>query len=826
MATHRPILILIVVASAYLLTAVVHVGPPLAAAPHFQTKLLQAENSRADELRDPDDSEPLLPLNRLPQEHVQTAVQSLADEGDRLAGRGQYREAIVCYSSALRLAPTDIALYRKRGAAYRQLGESQLADQDMGLAVYLQGLPDKNPISFDIFTIDSPAAALRCGAWAWLALAVTYCFVGFRQSREGGGTNLRLLGVAIGAAFVALLPLFVWLASLSLGHGGAIADTLAIPLTALSGLWMALVLRPPHRPFPSQPRLTLVEDSALLARVAKLAAAMRIAVPRVRLVRSAGGAQQVMAWAGGLPQPSVFVSDGLLSRLDTAERDAIIAHEMGHIANHSLWPLSAVLSMSCAVATLFSLRTTPGVALVFGYAFMVGLRRILSRPIEADCDRRAARAIGYRQTISALTKVHALQPIRNTGLLPLVAYAWATHPSREVRLTLLARAADRESSRLAVQHAGAASGRPPAQGDAVYTPGRFRLHRAMSWLGVALWIAGLSVAWWISPAKSSAAIWLLIAVGMTPGLLLSFSRSAAAKRAAARQRLRAKWVGLLQLAGFFLLIFSPSLIAYSWGTTNDAFGYVALVVALVLLVWFSKTVGGRGLERKINEALRDHHFADALTLGRENRKKLLKKPLLRYNVALVEALHGDRALGIAEFEELRRKYRSFALPSLTLFMLYFEQDDYERALEMARLSAKRWPKDPQPAIDEARVLRQLGRLDEAQAAIDRALRLDPQAGAAYAIAAGLSLDRGDIANARELTKRAAELDPGGLVVVAAEAEVALVGEDFEIAKAAVERAVNIIKSNPFALCGVELARLEQKLVALEPRQMDAEKIAS
>src|SRR5205823_1331133 len=123
-------------------------------------------------------------------------------------------------------------------------------------------------------------------------------------------------------------------------------------------------------------------------------------------------------------------------------------------------------------------------------------------------------------------------------------------------LTLLARTAEREAGEHADALAQSADGQALVQEDVLYTPSRFRLHRAFSWLGAALWIAGLSVAWLIAPRANTAAIWLSIAIGMTPGLLLSFSRTAAAKRAVSRERLRAKWVGLLQLVGFFALILS------------------------------------------------------------------------------------------------------------------------------------------------------------------------------------------------------------------------------------------------------------------------------
>src|ERR1041385_6071461 len=49
----------------------------------------------------------LLPRDGIPQDQVEEAAESLADEGDRLANLGKYREAVDYYTSALMLTPHD-----------------------------------------------------------------------------------------------------------------------------------------------------------------------------------------------------------------------------------------------------------------------------------------------------------------------------------------------------------------------------------------------------------------------------------------------------------------------------------------------------------------------------------------------------------------------------------------------------------------------------------------------------------------------------------------------------------------------------------------------
>jgi tetratricopeptide (TPR) repeat protein len=218
--------------------------------------------------------------------------------------------------------------------------------------------------------------------------------------------------------------------------------------------------------------------------------------------------------------------------------------------------------------------------------------------------------------------------------------------------------------------------------------------------------------------------------------------------------------------------------------------------------------------------MQDHRFGDILEIGRRNRIQVAKIPLARYNIAFIEALHGDRAFAISELEDLRRKHRSFALPSLTLCALYYKAGELETALEVAESAARRWPKDPEFRLCEANALRGLGRLDRAQAASEAALAIDPSIGNSYAVAAGIALDRGDVSTAQRLVERAIELEPGGLLALIVEAEIAIAGGDREQSRAAIDRAVKTIKANPFALHDADIARLEERFT-----ELDAEKVA-
>ncbi len=80
---------------------------------------------------------------------------------------------------------------------------------------------------------------------------------------------------------------------------------------------------------------------------------------------------------GTLPAPQLVVTDGILQRLSSAESDAIVAHELAHIANGSLWFLYGIFPAACAVTTgLWPFFPWP-FASAFGVALTSGLYRLI-----------------------------------------------------------------------------------------------------------------------------------------------------------------------------------------------------------------------------------------------------------------------------------------------------------------------------------------------------------------------------------------------------------------------------------------------------------------
>ena len=274
-------------------------------------------------------------------------------------------------------------------------------------------------------------------AATFVVMVPVFFLMGLRQRRDAGGTWRRLLGIALALAVLQMLPVVA--AFLLLRWRPTFYYRLGLPFVT-SLVFGINVLR--HRSYlfalkwkqarGAPPRL---EDPVVLGRIAEIAGHMGIAPPVTRLVRSSTALQTNNALVSGLVAPTMVLFDGILYRLTEEERDAIIAHELAHLANHTFWywvVAGAVCSVAVVVASVFY---SGSVALGLGVALWIGLWLILSRRLELDCDRRAARVIGHRRAASALWKIHADQPFR--GVVEFLIGAVSTHPSRDQRFAAI-----------------------------------------------------------------------------------------------------------------------------------------------------------------------------------------------------------------------------------------------------------------------------------------------------------------------------------------------------------------------------------------------------
>jgi hypothetical protein len=176
-----------------------------------------------------------------------------------------------------------------------------------------------------------------------------------------------------------------------------------------------------------------VADPALGARIAELARSLGLPPPLVVQPRTAHG--HANAFAAGVLAPIVAVYDGIALRLSPTERDAVIAHELGHLAGrHLLWGFARTVLVAVA-AVVVSMFVPLLVALAWLLAAAIALPVVTGWRRERDADRRAAAVVGSAAMTAALDKIHAVN-----GLPPAAAWRFAlvTHPPLAVRAFWLA----------------------------------------------------------------------------------------------------------------------------------------------------------------------------------------------------------------------------------------------------------------------------------------------------------------------------------------------------------------------------------------------------
>jgi heat shock protein HtpX len=276
------------------------------------------------------------------------------------------------------------------------------------------------------------------------------CGRDFALSARMGVTTLLLCGLYL-AALVPPLWLFhhgLLPAKFAFGFDAVVLLLFVLQYRSLDGM----ALRASHA--------RIVEDAeapklhAVLERLAGLA---DVPKPRAAVIES----EMPNAFAAGKnPERStIAVTRGLVERLETKEIEAVLAHEISHIANRD----GAVMTFASfpAVTLREAIRSAPWKVWVFGLPFMVlacafyvvglGIMLTISRCREYTADRGAVLLIGApEQLMSALQKIAgSISDIPSSDLrvvsqmsalfiLPTNLRA-LTHPPLEQRLARLAK---------------------------------------------------------------------------------------------------------------------------------------------------------------------------------------------------------------------------------------------------------------------------------------------------------------------------------------------------------------------------------------------------
>jgi Zn-dependent protease with chaperone function/Flp pilus assembly protein TadD len=623
--------------------------------------------------------------------------------------------------------------------------------------------------------------------------------LGWRQRLEGGGTLTRLGLVVLAGGLACGLPVWIgwWLTPPEPAKPEPLFMGLLLAL--LCFVWFVWFLRPPVRlPGRAAGPLPALQDRRVLERVGGLAVALGVRPPPVRVLHSAGGQAPTLGYAGGLQAPTLIVSDGLLHRLEPGERDAILAHELAHLATGSLWWYALQGCLAGALALPAILVTPARVTLGLACLLFVGLRRIVSRRFELACDVRAGRVAGYRETAGALDKIHATHPLHEEGVAGFLVTASATHPARARRQEALWQDA-------------------PADLRAQLPRDRRALWRARvgAWLALLLWLAALGAGVWLGrdEAHADAVAAGLAGLSLAPTLLQLVVLLPQLRRTGRRQHRRPvrRWLtvaGLLGLAvGLLAGVGSGPPPTVPWPAYLCAGSSV-----LLICLWLTGRARQR-LRRAVGAAFLRRDFAGALALGEARPDVVARDPSLQHDLAVARAAAGDVDGAVRALEPLAATPQRFPQAALTLALYRLDRDP-EQALRHAEAARVALPHDASPLAVAAEALHRLGRLDEAATRAAAARALLPRDGSLDAIAAHIEVTRGNLSEARQLLEQAMQKSPGDLKGLLVRAKLAVAIGAPEEARQAVAELRTAHEANPFSLLGGQLRALEQRLPRL------------
>lgn len=175
--------------------------------------------------------------------------------------------------------------------------------------------------------------------------------------------------------------------------------------------------------------------AALDERVTRLAVQANLPAPDVRLVSSPTPTAVAVGYRPG--SSTVFLSSGLVGALDGAELDAVIAHELGHVANRDAAVLTALSFPRVAAQRAFDrYGINPVMAIFAGVVSLVGrvCAAMVARAREFAADDAAVAITGdpaalanALETLDATMSRRPARDLRSIAAFSVVPPAWEEH---------------------------------------------------------------------------------------------------------------------------------------------------------------------------------------------------------------------------------------------------------------------------------------------------------------------------------------------------------------------------------------------------------------
>lgn len=609
---------------------------------------------------------------------------------------------------------------------------------------------------------------------------------GRRQRREAGGSLRRLFAVSLAVSLLWTLPVLT-AAGLHIGSIGIPPGPVWwILMEIITLLLVRTVMNPPNLSYVGKDPLPPCDNPEMLARVDALSKSMGVKTPTVRSQRALNSTtDSAAAFVGGLAPHSIVLYDTVLAQLKENEQDAIIGHELGHIANWSIWVYTTVFPLTAVGVVVLSFLFGGYLGTIAGMALYVGTFRILSRRFEYDCDRRSAIATSPDAMARGLRRIYARHPLGKPGLLTSIVHSMASHPSLDERIHALSRiAGSGQSVSVSVSE------------ERIRLCGKLARFFVVVWLFLTVFgITGRL----LDPASPFPVIAIHLATfGPMAFMLIALRRPA--RIMALRNKGKFRWKKLrlrqqLAMISIMLLVVlgglsaaSPDLLFPEPEPGQVPLAGIVWVVVIILLIGMVLLGGltkpkSRRYQKLIIEmtgAFQRNDFQKVLDLCEENRKDVDEDKFLRQNEAAALLGTGEFDRCVECFESLVEDEPWFPPAITALAAILIDQGDPQRSLDLIRSVERDLHKlDPMPPLVAARALRELGRIEEAQAECDRAAKLAPDDVSVMGFSASLALQRGDRDEADRILDLADSLLPAEPFVIVARSERAILDEDVE-----------------------------------------------
>lgn len=559
------------------------------------------------------------------------------------------------------------------------------------------------------------------------------------------------------------------------------------------------------RPFPE------VEDPAVLQAVESLSSRMGIRTPSVRQFPLLMYSGSIYAQVSGLVASTVTVNSDVLHRLTAEERDAILAHELAHLRNHTLGIFASITPITWAIGVLCLPQHDIWTFVTWSILCSIGFKKLVSRRLEYDCDRRAAELCGADHMASALVKIHAASPLQDQRLVAQLAYATQTHPSREQRLGALVDQFP-EMPR-------------PAE---AWSLERRTIQTLTNWLVGLSWALMLAVLAYLPAGWGHNLVFGLCCLALlAPMILLRLAWRPEVSRNL--QRIHGhgtSWriilgVGVAAAIGLLGFAFWDTDSVHKtrdWISEYSKLLPIAVSVAIIgAFIVLSRSSKKTQVTQRIQDALVQRDWPRILSIAEQERKFVEQNFECRHNIALARWLNGDEEQAVHDMTAVFEKFSDRAVSGLVLWDMHMEREEWDRTTEIANQYLERFPDDPVGYSIKVSSLARSHRTEEARQLLESRVWPEEETYNKLAIEGRLAMQDGNWTLARQRMDQADEIFPGALRLRLLRAELEIECGDLESAGQILDQAERQLADSPFELVGKRTARLRTRWNELRTR---------